>query len=49
MLHDLLLLEVLLEARLLFSRMSHRQEDVHEAVSGLLRLLIAGVISATVV
>jgi hypothetical protein len=48
MLHDLLLLAVLLEALLFSSSMSHRQEDVHEAFSGL-RLLIAGVISATVV
>jgi hypothetical protein len=49
MLHDLLLLAVILEALLFSSRMSQRQEDVHEAFSGLLRLLIAGVISATVV
>ena len=49
MLHDLLLLDVLLEALLFSSSMSHRQEDIHEAVLGLLRFLIAGIISATVV
>ena len=49
MLHDLLLLVVLLEVLLFFSSMSHRQEDVHEALCCLLRLLSAGVISATVV
>jgi len=49
MLHDLLLLAVMLEALLFSSSMSHRQEDVYEATFCLLGLLIAGVISATVV
>jgi hypothetical protein len=49
MLHELLLLDVLLEVRLFSSSVSHGQEDVHEAFSGLLRPLIVGGISATVV
>jgi hypothetical protein len=48
-LHDLLLLAVLLEVRLFSSSVSHGQEDVHEAFSGLLRSLIVEGISATVV
>jgi hypothetical protein len=38
MLHDLLLLDGLLEVRLFSSSVSHEQVDVHEAFSGLLRL-----------
>ena len=49
LLHDLLLLTVLLEGRLFSSSMSHGQEDVHEAFSGLLRRLLVGALSATVV
>jgi Pentapeptide repeats (8 copies) len=49
MLHDPLLLDVILETRLFSSSVSHRQENVHEAFSGLPRLLIAESISATVV
>ncbi len=49
MLHDPLLLDVILETRLFSSRVSHGQENVHEAFSGLLRFLIAESISATVV
>jgi NhaP-type Na+/H+ or K+/H+ antiporter len=49
MLHDLLLRDVMLEALLFSSSLSHRQEDIHEAFSDILRLLIAGVLSATVV
>jgi len=48
-LHDLLLLDVILEALLFSSSVSHRQEDNHEAFSDILKLLIAGVLSATVV
>jgi hypothetical protein len=48
-LHDLLLLDVILEALLFSSSVSHRQEDNHEAFSAILKLLIAGVLSATVV
>lgn len=47
MLHDLLLLDVLLEGRLFASSMSHEQVVVHEAFSGLLRPLFIGEISAT--
>jgi hypothetical protein len=49
MLHALLLLTVMLEARVFSSSVSHEEEEIHEAFSGLLRLPIAGVISATVV
>ena len=45
----LLLLTVMLEARVFSSSVSHEEEEIHEAFSGLLRLPIAGVISATVV
>jgi hypothetical protein len=45
----LLLLTVLLEVRLFSSSMSHEQEDIHEAFSGLLRPLLIVGISATVV
>jgi hypothetical protein len=49
MLHDLLLLDVMLEALLFSSSMSHKQEGVHEVLFCLLRPFIDGVISATVV
>jgi len=41
-LHDLLLLDVLLEALLFSSSMSHKQEDVHEALFCFLWLLLLG-------
>jgi hypothetical protein len=49
MLHDLLLLDVMLEALLFSSSMSQKQEGVHEVLFCLLRPFIAGGISATVV
>jgi hypothetical protein len=47
LLHALLLLDVMLEALLFSSSLSHRQEDIHEAFSDILRLLIVGILSAT--